>query len=166
MHSPTQKQPQHKLLIIDDESDNLDLLQRIFRRHYQVLRAQDGFEALAILEIEPDIAVIISDQRMSMMTGTEFFTQVAEIRPDTLRIILTAYTDISDLVEAINKSQVFKYITKPYKAENLLAIVRQAVKIHEILKSRTSKLLNDLEQAEAKYKSIFDNAIEGIFKLH
>lgn len=164
MHSPTQKKTKHKLLIIDDESDNLDLLQRIFRRHYQVLRAQDGFEAMAILATEPDIAVIISDQRMPMMTGTEFFSQVAETRPDTLRIILTAYTDVSDLVEAINKSQVFKYITKPYKEEDLLAIVQQAVDIHEILKARTSKLLNDLEQAEAQYKGIFDNAIEGIFQ--
>ncbi len=156
--------PKNKLLIVDDEVDNLDLLQRIFHRYYLILRAKDGFEALAILANESDIAVIISDQRMPMMTGTEFFSQVAESYPDTLRIILTAHTDIRDLVEAINQSKVFKYMTKPYKVEELMQVVQQATEIHELLKLRTSKLRNDLENAEAKYKSIFDNAIEGIFQ--
>ncbi|MCY7332162.1 MAG: response regulator [Pseudanabaena sp. CAN_BIN31] len=161
-HMPSSQK--NKLLIVDDEVDNLDLLQRIFHRNYLILRAKDGFEALAILANESDIAVIISDQRMPMMTGTEFFSQVAESYPDTLRIILTAHTDIRDLVEAINQSKVFKYITKPYKVEELLQVVQQATEIYELLKLRTSKLRNDLENAEAKYKSIFDNAIEGIFK--
>jgi PAS domain S-box-containing protein len=156
--------PKNKLLIVDDEVDNLDLLERIFHRYYLILRAKDGFEALAILANESDIAVIISDQRMPMMTGTEFFSQVAESYPDTLRIILTAHTDIRDLVEAINQSKVFKYMTKPYKVEELMQVVQQATEIHELLKLRTSKLRNDLENAEAKYKSIFDNAIEGIFQ--
>jgi PAS domain S-box-containing protein len=154
----------NKLLIVDDEVDNLDLLQRIFHQNYLILQAKNGFEALAILANEADIAVIISDQRMPMMTGTELFSQVAESYPDTLRIILTAHTDIRDLVEAINQSKVFKYITKPYKVEELLQVVQQASEIYELLKSRTSKLRNDLENAEAKYKSIFDNAIEGIFQ--
>jgi PAS domain S-box-containing protein len=154
----------NKLLIVDDEEDNLDLLHRIFHRSHIILRAKNGFEALALLETEPDVAVIISDQRMPMMSGTEFLSQVAESYPDTLRIILTAHTDIRDLVEAINQSQVFKYITKPYKVEDLVAVVQQATEIHKLLQLRTSKLRNDLESAEAKYKSIFENAIEGIFQ--
>jgi PAS domain S-box-containing protein len=154
----------HKLLIVDDEEDNLDLLQRIFYRSYHILRAKNGFEALAILATEPNVAVIVSDQRMPMMSGTEFLSQVAESYPDTLRIILTAHTDVRDLVEAINQSQVFKYITKPYKVEDLVTVVQQATEIHKLLQLRTSKLRNDLENAEAKYKSIFENAIEGIFQ--
>jgi PAS domain S-box-containing protein len=152
------------LLIFDDEEDNLDLLQRIFYRSHHILRAKNGFEALALLDSEPDIAVIVSDQRMPMMSGTEFLSQVAESYPDTLRIILTAHTDVRDLVEAINQSQVFKYITKPYKVEELVEVVQQATEIHKLLQLRTSKLRNDLESAEAKYKSIFENAIEGIFQ--
>jgi PAS domain S-box-containing protein len=154
----------NKLLIVDDEEDNLDLLHRIFHRSHIILRAKNGFEALALLATEPDVAVIVSDQRMPMMSGTEFLSQVAESYPDTLRIILTAHTDIRDLVEAINQSQVFKYITKPYKVEDLVAVVQQATEIHKLLQLRTSKLRNDLESAEAKYKSIFENAIEGIFQ--
>ncbi|TYQ24611.1 response regulator [Pseudanabaena sp. UWO310] len=153
-----------KLLIVDDEADNLDLLQRIFHRGYQVLRAKNGFDALEILANEPDIAVIVSDQRMPMMSGTEFLSQVAELYPDTLRIILTAHADIKDLVEAINQSKVFQYITKPYKVEELTKVVQQATEIHKLLKSRTSQLRNDLENAEAKYTSIFENAVEGIFQ--
>ncbi len=153
-----------KLLIVDDEEDNLDLLQRIFYRSYHILRAKNGFEALALLAKEPDVAVIVSDQRMPMMSGTEFLSQVVESYPDTLRIILTAHTDVRDLVEAINQSQVFKYITKPYKVEELVEVVQQATEIHQLLQLRTSKLRNDLESAEAKYKSIFENAIEGIFQ--
>ncbi|PZU93768.1 MAG: histidine kinase [Pseudanabaena sp.] len=153
-----------KLLIVDDEVDNRELLQRVFYKKYQVLQAKNGFEALIILEKDPDIGVIISDQRMPMMTGTELLSQVAEAYPDTLRIILTAHTNISDLVEAINQSQVFKFITKPYEVEDLIHVVDQASEIHRLLKSRTSKLRTELESAEAKYKIIFENAIEGIFQ--
>ena len=153
-----------KLLIVDDEVDNLDLLQYIFCQDYQILRAKNGFEALEILKQQPDIGVIISDQQMPMMSGTEFLSQVAEAYPNTLRIILTAYADVRDLVEAINQSKVFKYITKPYKVEELCQVVQQATETHKLLKSRTSKLRNDLESAEAKYQSIFENAIEGIFQ--
>jgi len=153
-----------KLLIVDDEVDNLDLLQRIFNRDYRILRAINGFEALKILEQEPDIGVIVSDQRMPMMSGTELLGQVAEIYPDTLRIILTAHTDVLDLVEAINTSKVFKYITKPYQVEALIQIVEQATETYKLLKSRTYQLRNELENAEAKYKGIFENAIEGIFQ--
>ncbi len=153
-----------KLLIVDDEVDNLDLLERIFNRDYRILRAINGFEALKILEQEPDIGVIVSDQRMPMMSGTELLSQVAEIYPDTLRIILTAHTDVRDLVTAINTSKVFKYITKPYQVEALIQIVQQATETYKLLKSRTSQLRNELENAEAKYQSIFENAIEGIFQ--
>jgi PAS domain S-box-containing protein len=156
--------PKTKLLIVDDESDNLDLLQRIFYREYRILKAKSGFEALEILEQEPDIGVIVSDQRMPMMSGTELFSQVAETYPDTLRIILTAHTDVRDLVEAINESKVFKYITKPYQIQELVQVVQQATETHKLLKQRTAKLRNDLEHAEAKYQSIFENAIEGIFQ--
>jgi PAS domain S-box-containing protein len=168
MHSSPEnkqsKKSRNKLLIVDDEEDNLDLLQRIFHRSHLILRAKNGFEALAILANEPDIAVIVSDQRMPMMSGTEFLSQVAEMYPDTLRIILTAHTDVHDLVEAINQSKVFKYITKPYKVEDLVEVVQQATEIHKLLQLRTSKLRNDLENAEARYQGIFENAIEGIFQ--
>lgn len=135
-----------KLLVVDDEPDNLDLLYRTFYREFKVLRAESGPVALEILAQEGDIAVIISDQRMPYMSGTEFLSLTATQYPDIIRIILTGYTDVEDLVEAINSGKVFKYVTKPWDDEELKAVVRQAVDTHGVLKARTQELRRTLRQ--------------------
>jgi signal transduction histidine kinase/DNA-binding response OmpR family regulator len=135
-----------KILVVDDEPDNLDLLYRTFHREFQVLRAESGPTALGILENEGDIAVIISDQRMPMMSGTEFLSLTATQYPDIIRIILTGFTDVEDLVEAINAGKVFKYVTKPWDDEELKGVVRQAVDTHNVLKARTRELRRSLRQ--------------------
>ncbi len=135
-----------KILVVDDEPDNLDLLYRTFYRDYKVLRAESGPEALAILEQEPDVAVIISDQRMPLMTGTEFLSLTASRYPDIIRIILTGYTDVEDLVEAINSGKVFKYVTKPWDPDFLRTLVIQATDTHNILKVRTQELTRTLRR--------------------
>jgi adenylate cyclase len=135
-----------KILVVDDEPDNLDLLYRTFYRDYKVLRASSGPAALDLLAQEKDISVIISDQRMPMMSGTEFLSLTATQYPDIIRIILTGYTDVEDLVEAINSGKVFKYVTKPWEAEELKAVVRQALDTHNVLKARTRELTRTLRQ--------------------
>ncbi|MBW4521577.1 MAG: response regulator [Scytolyngbya sp. HA4215-MV1] len=135
-----------KLLVVDDEPDNLDLLYRTFHREFKVLRAENAPTALEILAKEGDIAVIISDQRMPMMSGTEFLSLTATQYPDIIRIILTGYTDVEDLVEAINSGKVFKYVTKPWDDEELKAVVRQAVDTHNVLRARTQELRRSLRQ--------------------
>ncbi|MEH1951791.1 MAG: response regulator [Nostoc sp.] len=135
-----------KILVVDDEPDNLDLLYRTFYRDYKVLRATSGPAALDLLAQEGEIAVIISDQRMPMMSGTEFLSLTATQYPDIIRIILTGYTDVEDLVEAINAGKVFKYVTKPWEAEELKAVVRQALDTHNVLKARTRELTRTLRQ--------------------
>jgi len=135
-----------KLLVVDDEPDNLDLLYRTFHREYRVLRADNGPAALEILANEGDVAVIISDQRMPLMSGTEFLSLTAAQYPDIIRIILTGYTDVEDLVEAINSGKVFKYVTKPWNADELKAVVRQAMDTHNVLKVRTSELCRALRR--------------------
>ena len=142
----SQTAPKPKLLVIDDEPDNLDLLFRTFYRDFQVLRANGGLEALELLEREGEVAVIISDQRMPIMSGTEFLSQMAVKYPDTMRIILTGYTDVEDLVEAINTSKVFKYVTKPWDEIDLKSVVRQAMDTHKVLKNRTAELRRTLRQ--------------------
>ncbi|NEU83027.1 response regulator [Nostoc sp. UIC 10630] len=135
-----------KILVVDDEPDNLDLLYRTFYRDYKVLRATSGPAALDLLAQEGEVAVIISDQRMPMMSGTEFLSLTATQYPDIIRIILTGYTDVEDLVEAINAGKVFKYVTKPWEAEELKAVVRQALDTHNVLKARTRELTRTLRQ--------------------
>ncbi len=134
------------ILVVDDEPDNLDLLYRTFYRDYRVLRANSGLAALELLVKEEDVSVIISDQRMPMMSGTEFLSLTATQYPDIIRIILTGYTDVEDLVEAINAGKVFKYVTKPWEAEELKTVVRQALDTHNVLKARTRELTRTLRQ--------------------
>jgi CheY-like chemotaxis protein len=129
-----------KILVVDDEPDNLDLLYRTFRRDFQVLKADSGVTALQLLEQEGEVAVIISDQRMPEMKGTEFLSRTVPQFPDTVRIILTGFTDIEDLVEAINAGQVYKYITKPWDPAELKLVVQRAAETYDLLKQRTEEL--------------------------
>jgi signal transduction histidine kinase/response regulator RpfG family c-di-GMP phosphodiesterase len=147
----SQQNPKQKILIVDDEPDNLDLLYRTFHRDYKVLRAESGPAALEILAKQGEVAVIISDQRMPKMSGTEFLSLTAAKYPDVIRIILTGYTDVEDLVEAINAGQVFKYVTKPWDAQELMNLVSQAVETHNILKTRTNELRRALSQESLLY---------------
>ncbi|HEY9699593.1 MAG TPA: response regulator [Trichocoleus sp.] len=144
MKSAEQQKP--RILVVDDEPDNLDLLYRTFHREFTVFRAESGAAALEILAKEGEVAVIISDQRMPSMSGTEFLSLTATQFPDTIRIILTGYTDVEDLVEAINAGKVFKYVTKPWNGDGLKAVVRQGVDTHNILKTRTQELQRTLRQ--------------------
>lgn len=129
-----------KMLVVDDEPDNLDLLYRTFRRDFDVLRAESGIVALEILAAEGEVAVIISDQRMPEMKGTEFLSKTVPQFPDTMRIILTGFTDVEDLVEAINSGQVYKYITKPWDPDELKQVVQRAAEAYELLKQRIEEL--------------------------
>ena len=135
-----------KLMVVDDEPDNLDLLYRTFRRDYQVYKANHAFGALEILDQFGEMAVIISDQRMPEMSGTEFFSRTVERFPDTIRILLTGFTDVEDLVDAINSGQVFKYITKPWNPDKLRALVEQAADTYRLVKKRTQELRRALRR--------------------
>src|ERR1700753_298367 len=115
----------YKIMIVDDEPANLRLLERLFRRDYQVLTAASGAEALRLLE-QHDVALLITDQRMPGMTGIELLKHTAPLRPHMVRIILTGYTDVTSLVEAINCGQVYKYVTKPWNNDELRLTVSRA----------------------------------------
>jgi signal transduction histidine kinase/response regulator RpfG family c-di-GMP phosphodiesterase len=148
-----------KLLVIDDEPDNLDLLYRTFYREFRVLRAESGPEAIDLLDREGEVAVIISDQRMPLMSGTELLSQMVVKYPNTMRIILTGYTDVEDLVEAINSSKVFKYVTKPWDEDELRGVVKQAVETHKVLKAHTEELRRNLRKETVQ--NAINNAINN-----
>ncbi len=123
---------QRVLLLVDDEENILRSLQRLFRRQgYRILSASSGAEGLAVLEQER-VGVIISDQRMPVMTGSEFLQQVKERYPDTVRIILSGYTDLESVTDSINKGAIYKFLTKPWDDDLLSQNVREAFRIHEL----------------------------------
>lgn len=125
----------YKILVVDDEPANLRSLERLFRGEYEVLMAGSGTEALQMLR-EHDVALLITDQRMPEMTGIELLKSTVPLRPRMVRMILTGYTDIDALVEAINCGQVYRYVTKPWSNEELKVTVRRALEHYETNKER------------------------------
>lgn len=146
-----------KLMVVDDEADNLDLLYRTFRRQFEVYTATSGLNALEILEQVGEMGIIISDQRMPKMNGTEFLSCTVDRYPDTIRILLTGYTDVEDLVGAINAGKVFKYITKPWIPSDLKVVVQQAAETYRVVKQRTEELNRALRR-----ESIFNTVTTAI----
>jgi DNA-binding NtrC family response regulator len=132
-----------KLLFVDDEPVNLRTLERLFRDDYDVLIASSGPEALELLHQHDDVALLITDQRMPEMTGIELLKQSVLVRPRMVRIILTGYTDVDALVEAINCGQVYRYITKPWSNNDLLMTVKRALEHYDTNKKNyESELAN------------------------
>jgi len=156
----------YKILVVDDEPANLRLMERLFRRDYQVLTALSGKEALDTLK-HHDIALIISDQRMPGMTGIEFLKSAAELRRQTVRIILTGYTDVNALVEAINSGVVYKYVTKPWLNEDLQQTVKRGIENYETGKQMhnfaltNERLSNQLKKAQEIFVQFITNALNA-----
>lgn len=146
-----------KLMVVDDEPDNLALLYRTFRRDFSVVKAESAIEALKMLDEQGEVAIIISDQRMPEMLGTEFLSKTVDRFPDTIRIVLTGYTDVEDLVEAINAGKVFKYITKPWVPDQLKVVVQQAADTYRVVKQRTNELRRALRR-----ESLFNEVTTAI----
>ncbi|MEW5821393.1 MAG: response regulator [Cyanobacteriota bacterium] len=151
----------HKMLLVDDEVENLNLLRRTFIRDYTVYTAENARDALTILGEKPDISIIISDQRMAGMTGTDFFKIVAQQNENIMKLLLTAYTDVEALVDAINDAKVYKYITKPWDPEDLKLTVRRAIEVYE-LEQENYQLLKDLAQKNIELKKMKDYTDERI----
>jgi DNA-binding NtrC family response regulator len=137
----------YKILIVDDEPANLRTLTRLFREDYEVLTAQSGDDALALLR-QHDVALLITDQRMPGMTGIELLKKTVPLRPRMIRIMLTGYTDVDALVEAINCGQVYRYVAKPWDNEELRLTVKRGLEHYELFKQR-----NELESANARLVS-------------
>jgi len=116
----------YPILVVDDEQDNLDAFRFNFRKTFDILTASSGPEALQVLE-EREVAVIVTDQRMPKMTGVELLREVKQRQPEAVGIILTAFTDVDVLVEAINLGQVYRYITKPWDAKEVRGVLQYAI---------------------------------------
>jgi DNA-binding NtrC family response regulator len=125
----------YKIMIVDDEPANLRTLERLFRSDYQVVTAASGVEALTLLDLH-DVALLISDQRMPAMTGIELMTRTVALRPHMVKILLTGYTDVGALIEALNSGLVYRYLTKPWNNDDLRLTVSRALAHYEMMKSK------------------------------
>jgi len=145
----------HTILIVDDEEDNLQLLKRTLRRDYNILTAPDGHQALDILSKEgKNISLILSDQRMPNMTGTEFLSKTVNLYPNIIRMLLTGYSDVDAMIDGVNKCGLFQYMTKPFNPEELKDVVKSGINAYELTASKKALLFDLRELFFTTIKSI------------
>lgn len=139
------------VLYVDDEVNNLNSFKAAFRRDFNIHTAQSAREGRKILEAE-EIGVIITDQRMPGETGIEFLESILPVYPDTIRILLTGFSDINAVMGAINRGQVYKYLVKPWQDDELKMYIQNALELYNLRKENKDlahklKLANlELEQ--------------------
>jgi len=140
--------PKRPILVVDDEVDILRSLHDLLRREFQVYTASTGEEGLQLLQ-QHDIHVVMSDQRMPEMTGVELLARVRCEHPEAIRLIFTGYTDQRALIDAINRGNVFRFVSKPWDPDELVAALRAAGTMYDRLANRES-LLKDLRAFEKR----------------
>ncbi len=149
-----------RILIVDDEEAILETMSFTFEDDYEVLTCTAASEALALLDREGAVSVVISDQRMPEMTGVELLAKVFERHPATVRIILTGFADMDAIISSINDGHVYAYITKPWETDDLKQVVRRAVE-HHALAVENERLLSDLRDANVFLSAVMDELDTG-----
>jgi DNA-binding NtrC family response regulator len=136
--TPTKK---HPILVVDDEPEILFSL-RALLRDFEVHTAESGAQALEVLHKHP-VHLIMTDQRMPEMTGVELLSRARGECPQAIRIIFTGYADLKAVIDAINRGEIYRYLTKPWDPDELCDVLREACEHYEALRERSS-LLADL----------------------
>lgn len=145
----------YKILIVDDEEDNLALMYRTLRSKYDIIKAHNAIEALEILKSQ-QFDCILSDHKMPIMDGVEFLKRVYEIQPKSMRLLVTAYSDVKILIDAINYAKIYRYIKKPYNPDELSMVVESALETYQ-LKTDNETLITDL-------KELFSGTVKAIIE--
>jgi two-component system sensor histidine kinase/response regulator len=135
-----------KILYVDDEPDNLLGFKASLRLDYQVLTAANIPQALNCLDTYPDIRVVFCEQRMPGKTGVDFFEEIRTSYPLPIRIMLTAYTDVESIIGAINKGNIFRFVTKPWTDADLIGAIKEANKFY-VANSMLSIKNDELQRA-------------------
>lgn len=144
------KKPKITVLYVDDEENNLVSFKATFRFKYKIFTALSGAEAIDIVK-KNSIDIIVTDQRMPEMTGVELLEEIINIDPEPMRILLTGYTDMAAVIDAVNKGKIFHYLNKPWSEEELDETINRAYDIYSERKNLLetySKLEISNEQLE------------------
>lgn len=147
---------QHTVLCVDDEKSILNSLKRLLRREgYRLLTANSGEDGLKLLK-ENDVHLVISDQRMPELSGTDFMEKVKQEYPDTIRIILTGYTDVDAITESINKGNIYKFFLKPWNDDTLKMEIKKALEQYELVQAN-KRLQEKILEKNRKLHEINEN---------
>jgi signal transduction histidine kinase len=156
--------PAHRILFVDDEQHILNALKRCLRKEpYQCGFAGSGAEAIAMLAQQP-FDIVVSDMRMPRMTGVELLKQVALQYPQTMRLVLSAWADSSEILDAINEGHIYRYIVKPWDDRALRAVLRQAVEVKE-LQIKNQELMGRLQQYSRELEQRVEQRTAELLKI-
>lgn len=145
-----------RVLYIDDEDNNLNSFKASLRKDFHIITAIDAEDGLKIAE-EEELHVVIADQRMPGLTGVEFFEKLMKINPDPVRILLTGYSDIASVIDAINKGEVYRFIDKPWNLEQIKNAIKNASEIYF-----TKKELKDKNE---RLKKVYSEMNQFVYSL-
>ncbi len=156
IHDQTQvdnsvKKKKFSLLYVDDEATNLRVFKANFRKYFNVHTSTNPIEAIDILDQE-DIQVIVTDQRMPEMTGTQFLEKILPDHPDVIKIILTGFTDIEAIKDGINRCGIFKYITKPWNFDEMKGVLERAIDTYQQA-AESEEHIKELEDSNVELES-------------
>jgi len=160
--APVHVEPTLNLLLLDDEEHILSALTRLLRKKYNIVSFTEGEEALAFLA-DNEIDIIISDMRMPNMDGAQFLSEARKIKPDSIRILLTGYSDMESTIRAINDGRVYTYIGKPWDNEGLKLTLEKAAS-HFILKQQNADLSSNLVKANEELAALNHSLEERVAK--
>jgi DNA-binding NtrC family response regulator len=138
----------HPILLVDDEPEILFSLRALLRRDFEVHTAESGAQALEVLRQHP-VHVIMTDQRMPEMTGVELLSRARGECPEAVRVIFTGYADLKAVIDAVNRGEIYRYLTKPWDPDELCGVLHQACEYYAAIAER-SRLLADLRDFVAQ----------------
>lgn len=161
-HQTTESSAAATLLLVDDEENILSALRRLFRpTGHRILTAQNGIEGLELLQKE-NVDLVISDMRMPVMDGAKFLEEVARRWPDTVRILLTGYADLTSTVNAVNKGRIYCYISKPWEDNDIKLSVQHALERKFL--EREKRRLEELTRRQNEELRALNENLEGMVK--
>ncbi len=143
------------LLYIDDESENLKVFQRLFKKNFKIHTALSGEEGLGLFEKHPEISLLVSDQRMPQMSGVDFLNACKQINPHSIRILITGYADLESTINAINEAEIYRFIKKPWEKLDLLQTLNQAQKRFEL-----EKQVRSLDELKNKFMMLVNHELK------
>jgi CheY-like chemotaxis protein len=149
-----------RILVVDDEEAILETMTFTFENEYEVFTSTDARRALDILDEKAPIAVVLSDQRMPNMSGVEFVTEVCRRNPATVSMILTGFSDMDAIIQAVNDGHIYAYITKPWEPDQLKQLMKQAVDRYQ-LAALNESLLEDLKNSNVYLEAVMDHLDTG-----
>ena len=150
------------VLYVDDEIDNLNAFKAVFRRDFEVFIAESANEGMKIIENkENDIHIVLTDQRMPNITGVEFLASLVKDFPQIMRVLVTGYADLATVIDAINKGEVYRYVSKPWDNVELKNLILQAFEVYD-LRKKNKRMTDELLMVNAQIEFMLRQKLSSL----